>query len=139
MDTSKYVVEFKQLEEELSSGNLSGQELAVKAKRHAFLKPILEKEQEVINDETISDIAIISNEDNCNKSINMKDFKEEAIEDNCIQNDFEESSEEGIVKTISNVSNLKELFNIEREKFTQNINEYIFELQEEIRKAREKM
>ena len=47
MDTSKYVVEFKQLEEELSSGNLSGQELAVKAKRHAFLKPIIEKEQEI--------------------------------------------------------------------------------------------
>ena len=36
MDTSKYVAEFKQLEDELSSGNLSGQDLAVKAKRHAF-------------------------------------------------------------------------------------------------------
>ena len=47
MDTSKYVAEFKQLEEELSSGNLSGQDLAVKAKRHAFLKPIIEKEQEL--------------------------------------------------------------------------------------------
>lgn len=47
MDTSKYVTEFKQLEEALSSGNLSGQELAVKAKRHAFLKPIIEKEQEI--------------------------------------------------------------------------------------------
>lgn len=47
MDTSKYVAEFKQLEEALSSGNLSGQELAVKAKRHAFLKPIIEKENEL--------------------------------------------------------------------------------------------
>lgn len=47
MDTSKYVTEFKQLEDSLSSGNLSGQELAVKAKRHAFLKPIIEKEREI--------------------------------------------------------------------------------------------
>ena len=47
MDTSKYVAEFKQLEEELSSGNLSGKDLATKAKRHAFLKPIIEKEQEL--------------------------------------------------------------------------------------------
>ena len=47
MDTSKYVAEFKQLEEELSSGNLSGKDLANKAKRHAFLKPIIEKEQEL--------------------------------------------------------------------------------------------
>ena len=47
MDTSKYVAEFKQLEEELSSGNLSGKDLSVKAKRHAFLKPIIEKEAEL--------------------------------------------------------------------------------------------
>ena len=47
MDTSKYVAEFKQLEDELSSGNLSSQDLAVKAKSHAFLKPIIEKEQEI--------------------------------------------------------------------------------------------
>lgn len=51
MDTSKYVTEFKQLEEELASGNLSGQDLAVKAKRHAFLKPIIEKEQEIASAE----------------------------------------------------------------------------------------
>ena len=47
MDTSKYVAEYKQLEEELSSGNLSSQDLAVKAKRHAFLKPIIDKELEI--------------------------------------------------------------------------------------------
>ena len=47
MDTTKYVTEFKQLEEELASGQLSSQELAEKAKRHAFLKPIIEKEQEI--------------------------------------------------------------------------------------------
>ena len=47
MDTSKYVAEYKQLEEELSSGNLSSQELAQKAKRHAFLKPIIDKEMEI--------------------------------------------------------------------------------------------
>ena len=51
MDTSKYVTEFKQLEEELASGGLSGQDLAVKAKRHAFLKPIIEKEQEIASAE----------------------------------------------------------------------------------------
>ena len=33
MDTSKYVAEYKQLEEELSSGNLSSQELAQKPKK----------------------------------------------------------------------------------------------------------
>ena len=47
MDTSKYITEFKQLEQELSSGSLSAQELAAKAKRHAFLKPIIEKESEI--------------------------------------------------------------------------------------------
>ena len=47
MDTSKYITEFQQLEQELSSGNLAAQDLAAKAKRHAFLKPIIEKEQEI--------------------------------------------------------------------------------------------
>ena len=47
MDTSKYITEFEQLERELSSGNLAAAELAQKAKRHAFLKPIIEKEQEI--------------------------------------------------------------------------------------------
>ena len=47
MDTSKYAQEFETLEKELYSGNLSGAELSKKAKRHAFLKPIIEKEQEI--------------------------------------------------------------------------------------------
>ena len=47
MDTSKYIAEFKQLEQDLSSGNLSAADLAAKAKRHAYLKPIIEKEQEI--------------------------------------------------------------------------------------------
>ena len=51
MDTSKYLTEFNALEKELSSGSLSGQDLAVKAKRHAFLKPIIEKENEIASTE----------------------------------------------------------------------------------------
>ena len=47
MDTSKYAQEFETLEKELYSGNLSGAELTKKAKRHAFLKPIIEKEREI--------------------------------------------------------------------------------------------
>lgn len=47
MDTAKYVEEFKALEAELSSGSLTSAELAQKSKRHAFLKPIIEKEQEL--------------------------------------------------------------------------------------------
>lgn len=47
MDTSKYIAEFNELESALSSGNLSAADLAAKAKRHAFLKPIIEKEQEI--------------------------------------------------------------------------------------------
>ena len=47
MDTSKYTQEFETLEKELYSGNLSGAELTKKAKRHAFLKPIIEKEREI--------------------------------------------------------------------------------------------
>ena len=39
----------------------------------------------------------------------------------------------------TNISALKEIFNSQRVKFTNNINEYILELQEEIRKAREQM
>ena len=47
MGTSKYIAEFKQLEADLSSGSLSSTELAQKSKRHAFLRPIIEKEQEL--------------------------------------------------------------------------------------------
>ncbi len=56
MDTSKYITEFQQLEQELSSGNLAAQDLAAKAKRHAFLKPIIEKEQEIsVMEKSIAD------------------------------------------------------------------------------------
>ena len=47
MDTSKYIAEFKQLEADLASGELSSTELAQKSKRHAFLRPIIEKEEEI--------------------------------------------------------------------------------------------
>lgn len=47
MDTAKYAEEFKALETELSSGSLTSAELAQKSKRHAFLKPIIEKEREL--------------------------------------------------------------------------------------------
>ncbi len=39
----------------------------------------------------------------------------------------------------TNILNLKAMFDIAREKFTGDINDYIFELQEEIRKTRERM
>ena len=47
MDTAKYIEEYKKLEEELMSGSLSAHELMEKSKRHAFLKPIIEKENEI--------------------------------------------------------------------------------------------
>lgn len=47
MNTSKYAEEYKTLEQELMSGSLSAQELMEKSKRHAFLKPIVEKENEI--------------------------------------------------------------------------------------------
>ncbi len=47
MDTAKYLEEYKALEQELMSGNLSAKELMEKSKRHAFLKPIIEKENEI--------------------------------------------------------------------------------------------
>ena len=47
MDTSKYIEEFKALEKDLMSGSLSAKELMEKSKRHAFLKPIIEKENEI--------------------------------------------------------------------------------------------
>ena len=47
MDTAKYLEEYKALEQELMSGNLSPKELMEKSKRHAFLKPIIEKENEI--------------------------------------------------------------------------------------------
>jgi len=43
MDISKYLEEFKTLETEMSSGNLSGSDLQKKSKRHAFLRPVVEK------------------------------------------------------------------------------------------------
>ena len=47
MDTAKYIEEYKALEQELMSGSLSPKELMEKSKRHAFLKPIIEKENEI--------------------------------------------------------------------------------------------
>lgn len=47
MNTSKYAEEYQTLEQELMSGNLSAQQLMEKSKRHAFLKPIVEKENEI--------------------------------------------------------------------------------------------
>ncbi len=47
MDTAKYLEEYKSLESELMSGTLSPKELMEKSKRHAFLKPIIEKEKEI--------------------------------------------------------------------------------------------
>ena len=47
MDTAKYIEEYKVLEQELMSGSLSPKELMEKSKRHAFLKPIIEKENEI--------------------------------------------------------------------------------------------
>lgn len=47
MDTAKYIEEYHALEKELMSGSLSAQELMEKSKRHAFLKPIIEKENEI--------------------------------------------------------------------------------------------
>lgn len=47
MDTAKYTEEYEQLEKELMSGSLSAKELMEKSKRHAFLKPIIEKENEI--------------------------------------------------------------------------------------------
>ncbi|WP_187146154.1 peptide chain release factor 1 [Elusimicrobium minutum] len=43
MDISKYLEEFKTLEAEMSSGNMPSEELQKKSKRHAFLRPIVEK------------------------------------------------------------------------------------------------
>lgn len=47
MDTAKYAQEYQALEQELMSGTLTPKELMEKSKRHAFLKPIVEKEQEI--------------------------------------------------------------------------------------------
>ncbi|MDR1684689.1 MAG: peptide chain release factor 1 [Elusimicrobiota bacterium] len=43
MDTSKFKDEFKHLEEQMATGSLGGNELRDKTKRHAFLRPIVEK------------------------------------------------------------------------------------------------
>ncbi|MGB2579726.1 peptide chain release factor 1 [Elusimicrobium simillimum] len=43
MDISKYLEEFKTLEAEMATGNLASEDLQKKSKRHAFLRPIVEK------------------------------------------------------------------------------------------------
>ncbi|MDR0953608.1 MAG: peptide chain release factor 1 [Elusimicrobiota bacterium] len=47
MDTSKFKEEFKQIEQELASGSLPASALTEKTKRHAFLRPIVEKIDEL--------------------------------------------------------------------------------------------
>lgn len=52
MDTSKFKDEFKQIEAELSSGDMPNDIFREKTKRHAFLRPIIEKSIELENVES---------------------------------------------------------------------------------------
>ena len=47
MDISKFKEEFEQIEAELSAGNITPEHFKEKTKRHAFLKPIIEKAEEL--------------------------------------------------------------------------------------------
>ena len=72
-------------------------------------------------------------------SDNLKDctpINTNIIEKNETLINTEESNE---IENVSNTENLKFILNNEREKFKNNLNAYIFELQEEIRKTRENM
>ena len=47
MDISKFKEEFEQIEAELAAGNITPEVFKEKTKRHAFLRPIIEKAQEL--------------------------------------------------------------------------------------------
>ena len=96
----------------------------------------------ITNDEHINDTYINQDEVASSENYSMDNTKNQATYNILTQDSsqiIDEQNKPIINQPISNISNLKDLFNAEREKFAQNINEYIFELQEEIRKAREKM
>lgn len=69
--------------------------------------------------------------------VNVNDF--DSVNENVQDNQETNLNCETKESPLSNISKLKQLFDAERANFSQNINDYIFELQEEIRKAREKM
>ena len=84
-----------------------------------------------------------TNQDTDNKTEVAVESRVEKIENNLDGEALvnQNNSPEQLSEQLNDVSvnNLKELFNLERVKFAKNMNEYIFELQEEIRKAREQM
>ena len=97
---------------------------------------------DILDCENFSSVSIEKNNESAEDEIN-KDECDQTTPD-CVspqQNIIETNTQETIFinNQTSPVSNLKEIFDNERSKFSQNINEYIFELQEEIRRAREKM
>ncbi len=101
----------------------------------------LEAEQIIYEDENLNDLDNNHDEEISSKDLLLDDVHVKITDNNLSTNNsrLDEVNESITTQSISNTLTLKELFNAEREKFAQNINEYIFELQEEIRKAREKM
>lgn len=63
MDISKFKEEFEQIEAELSAGDIAPEHFKEKTKRHAFLKPIIEKAEELkkVEDAIRADREMIDN------------------------------------------------------------------------------
>lgn len=79
---------------------------------------------------------VSQNEDIHSEIVSLESQDEETLKTESVTTISERTSN---IEPISDLLKLKEMFNIERSKFSSNLGEYILQLQEEIRKAREQM
>jgi len=81
MNVEKFLQEFKQVEDKLSGGNLSSNELQEVSKRHAFLKPIVDKITEIQNfEKEIDDSKTIIKEGEDKELVKMAQDDLESLE-----------------------------------------------------------
>lgn len=117
------------LENSHSDDIIEMQDASIKIEQDVIVTEEVSKEDHSINNVAMPD----------EEPVDSQNITVEAEEEKSDNKAFDNTPDIHETITIADLHSLKELFNKERAKFTQNMNEYIFELQEEIRKAREQM
>lgn len=140
--TQKTSIENNSIQNNFLSENLTNDNLTNSKESEIEEDVSLKKSEDIISntertenssqEDKVEDLESSQNQAEVDLSDNIK------TEDNIVTLDNENISEETTNNTkLSNSTDLKSILNSEREKFTGNLDEYIFELQEAIRKTRE--
>ena len=140
--TQKNSIENNSIQNNFLSENLTNDNLTNSKESEIEEDVSLKKSEDIISntertvnssqEDKVEDLESSQNQAKVDISDNIK------TEDNIVTLDNENISEETTNNTkLSNSTDLKSILNSEREKFAGNLDEYIFELQEAIRKTRE--